>query len=123
MTNYPAPKPLSHWRRFRPTEARTADEWQTPRQSAAIRAVANLQRIDADAACQHLLSCNTSDLNKKAAGTFLDWLKAQPIQLHPSNALNFCPVEDCNQLQAVTFEAASCSNGHLFVVAKAGEVG
>jgi hypothetical protein len=120
--NYPSAKPLHHWKRYDPTEARAHYEQQTPGQTAAIRAVSNSQRINADAACQHLFGCAPDSLNKLAAATFVQWLKQQPIQFHASSILRFCPTADCNQLQAVSYDGASCGNGHFYRIEHKGEV-
>jgi hypothetical protein len=123
MSNsYPPAKPIGFWKRFKPTECRTSDDWQTARQATAIRAISNSQCIDADLASQHLFECNSIDLNRSASNTFIDWLKAQPRQLHPSHALNFCKEPECYQLLAVSGVGASCSNGHFFEVVTVGEV-
>jgi hypothetical protein len=107
-------KPLSHWKRYSPTEARTTDECATPRQLVMIRTTGNSQRIDFYAASQKLFGCDYLSLNKQAASTFIDWLMAQPQQEYPNDALNFCPV--CQFLQTLNSGQLSCSNGHVFEV-------
>jgi hypothetical protein len=118
LNNYPPVKPLSFWKRFKPTECRTPDDWQSARQGAALRAIGNSQRIDVDAASQHLFGCNSADLNRAASRTFIGWLKAQPAQNRITDALNFCPVEECKHLQTELNGALWCGNGHSFEAAQ-----
>jgi hypothetical protein len=109
------PKPLSHWQRFSPTECRTFEDWQTPKQKAAIRGISNAQRIDADRAARHLFGYDADSLNRAAASTFIDWLKGQPMQNHPTDALNFCP--KCKNLLAEENQALRCQQGHQYEIA------
>src|SRR5689334_16171308 len=44
---------------------------------AAIRAIGNANRVDWWDECQRLFSCEPSELNYKAALTFLNWIKKE----------------------------------------------
>jgi hypothetical protein len=60
-----------------PNVAKTLAELITPRQGVAIRAIANSSRIDAEARCFELYQCKPEELSRKAASSFIDYLKAQ----------------------------------------------
>lgn len=108
-------KPLSFWQRFSPTGIRTMADCVTPNQLVAIRSIANSQRIIYEDACRELFGCKVEELNKGAAGTFIDWLKAQPQQSHPSDALVFCPA--CRHLMMRRGDVMVCVGGHEYEIA------
>jgi hypothetical protein len=57
--------------------AKTMAELVTPRQLVAIRAIANSQKLDAEAECKELLNCKPEELSRRAASAFIDYLKAK----------------------------------------------
>jgi hypothetical protein len=56
--------------------SKTMAELVTPRQLVAIRAIANSQRIDAEAECKRVMSCKPEELSRKAASALIDHLKS-----------------------------------------------
>ncbi|HEX5736243.1 MAG TPA: Rad52/Rad22 family DNA repair protein [Blastocatellia bacterium] len=57
--------------------AKTMADLVTPKQLVAIRAIANAQRINAEAECQALLGCRPEELSRRAASAFIDHLKSK----------------------------------------------
>ncbi|MEW6128114.1 MAG: Rad52/Rad22 family DNA repair protein [Acidobacteriota bacterium] len=57
--------------------AKTMAELVTPRQLVAIRAIANSQKIDAEAECKELLNCKPEELSRRAASAMIDYLKSK----------------------------------------------
>jgi hypothetical protein len=57
--------------------AKTMADLVTPKQLVAIRAIANAQRINAEAECQAMLNCRPEELSRRAASAFIDHLKAK----------------------------------------------
>ncbi len=57
--------------------AKTMAELVTPRQLVAIRAIANSQKIDAEAECKELLNCKPEELSRRAASALIDYLKSK----------------------------------------------
>ncbi len=55
--------------------AKTMAELVTPRQLVAIKAIANSQKIDAEAQCKELMDCKPEELSRRAASAFIDYLK------------------------------------------------
>ncbi len=55
--------------------AKNIAEMATTKQHAAIRAIANVQGVDAEAMCQELFTCKVAELSRRAASTFIDHLK------------------------------------------------
>ncbi|HJQ71592.1 MAG TPA: Rad52/Rad22 family DNA repair protein [Blastocatellia bacterium] len=57
--------------------AKTMADLVTPKQLVAIRAIANAQRVNAEAECQALLNCRPEELSRRAASAFIDHLKSK----------------------------------------------
>jgi len=57
--------------------AKTMADLVTPKQLVAIRAIANAQRINAEAECQAMLNCRPEELSRRAASAFIDHLKSK----------------------------------------------
>ena len=57
--------------------AKTMADLVTPKQLVAIRAIANAQRVNAEAECQALLNCRPEELSRRAASAFIDHLKTK----------------------------------------------
>jgi hypothetical protein len=57
--------------------AKTMADLVTPKQLVAIRAIANAQRVNAEAECQAMLNCRPEELSRRAASAFIDHLKAK----------------------------------------------
>jgi Rad52/22 family double-strand break repair protein len=58
--------------------AKTMADLVTPKQLVAIRAIANAQRVNAEAECIALLGCRPEELSRRAASAFIDHLKSRP---------------------------------------------
>ena len=61
--------------------ARTMKELVTPRQLVAIRSIANGQRVDAEDLCKRLRGCKPEEMSRKAASTFIDFLKSDASKI------------------------------------------
>jgi hypothetical protein len=57
--------------------AKTMADLVTPKQLVAIRAIANAQKVNAEAECQALLGCRPEELSRRAASAFIDHLKSK----------------------------------------------
>jgi hypothetical protein len=117
MNNYPPAKPLTYWQKISPV-AKGMRDAATPGQLAAIRTIANSQRIIFEDACKVLFDCKAEDLSRQAASTYIDWLKAQQRRQHVNDAMNFCP--ECKGLLAQDWQAPKwlkCPEGHRYEVA------
>jgi hypothetical protein len=57
--------------------AKTMADLVTPKQLVAIRAIANAHGINAEAQCLEQLKCRPEELSRKAASTFIDYLKSK----------------------------------------------
>jgi hypothetical protein len=57
-------------------KAKNLKEAATPRQLAAIRAIANKQQVNADELCRRLRGCEPHELRKRAASTFIQFLNS-----------------------------------------------
>jgi hypothetical protein len=57
--------------------AKTMADLVTPKQLVAIRAIANAQRVNAEAECQAMLGCRPEELSRRAASVFIDHLKSK----------------------------------------------
>jgi hypothetical protein len=57
--------------------AKTMADLVTPKQLVAIRAIANTQRVNAEAECTQLLGCRPEELSRRAASAFIDHLKSK----------------------------------------------
>ncbi|HEY9232400.1 MAG TPA: Rad52/Rad22 family DNA repair protein [Blastocatellia bacterium] len=57
--------------------AKTMADLVTPKQLVAIRAIANAHGINAETQCVELLRCRPEELSRKAASTFIDYLKSK----------------------------------------------
>jgi hypothetical protein len=55
--------------------AKNIAEMATTKQHAAIRAIANVNSVDAETLCQELFNCKVAELSRRAASTFIDHLK------------------------------------------------
>jgi Rad52/22 family double-strand break repair protein len=55
--------------------AKTMADLVTPKQLVAIRAIANTQGVNAEAACMEMLKCRPEELSRRAASAFIDYLK------------------------------------------------
>ena len=56
--------------------ARTMAALVTPKQLVAIRAIANAQGLNAEILCVELLKCRPEELSRRAASSFIDYMKA-----------------------------------------------
>jgi hypothetical protein len=57
--------------------AKTIAELVTPKQLVAIRAIANAQKLNAEAECVAMLGCKPEELSRRAASAFIDHLKSK----------------------------------------------
>ena len=57
--------------------AKTMADLVTPKQLVAIRVIANSQGVNAETECQQLMNCKPEELSRKAASSFIDYLKAK----------------------------------------------
>lgn len=57
--------------------AKTMADLVTPKQLVAIRAIANAQRVNAEAECLEVLKCRPEELSRRAASAFIDHLKTK----------------------------------------------
>jgi hypothetical protein len=57
--------------------AKTMADLVTPKQLVAIRAIANAQRVNAEAECLEVLKCRPEELSRRAASAFIDYLKSK----------------------------------------------
>jgi hypothetical protein len=57
--------------------AKTMADLVTPKQLVAIRAIANAQRVNAEAECLEVLKCRPEELSRRAASAFIDHLKSK----------------------------------------------
>lgn len=55
--------------------AKTMADLVTPKQLVAIRAIANAQKINAEAVCLEVVKCRPEELSRRAASAFIDYLK------------------------------------------------
>lgn len=55
--------------------AKNIAEMATTKQHAAIRAIANVNGVDAEALCQELFTCKLAELSRRAASAYIDHLK------------------------------------------------
>ena len=57
--------------------AKDITDLASPKQLAAIRAIANANGVDAEKECRRLLGCDTAELSRKAASALIDNMKNQ----------------------------------------------
>ncbi len=57
--------------------AKTMADLVTPKQLVAIRAIANVQGMNAESECMKVLQCRPEELSRRAASAFIDHLKSR----------------------------------------------